>query len=386
MAGDRIVTVRHPGPVLLRRKRKRIHEDWFVAMDTPVVLRAGSPEDLGETHAFKVGDRDLTWRVFEGTLWYQVDGRSCRRGTPSPSGRFGVAEFEAFLAGGRSDRVSDCTDLGLVTCRTPLAAVGANAPGPTNGAVIGLYDRPPSEIEVSEIFEDGRASATDGLRRFMDERVRFVGDVVLIRAYDPLVTLGKAGWTLQPFPQARLTSYRLKHREPLGYRPDVYDHGAAWQEGVRWQRRSAGTDPWVGSLAGAPYGTDTARLVAGYAVTAATCAFIEMRDVYTYFLTDRRNAEPARIAACLSSEAWDLTVRASLGSLDENMSFEAVDVARRLISAVADCYGRSAEATPMVQEARFLCRRFEEFEAALVRDAAPDADDLAALGSLVHRT
>ncbi|WP_447700992.1 hypothetical protein [Methylobacterium sp. D54C] len=296
-----------------------------------------------------------------------------------------MAEFEAFLAGGRSERVSDCTDLGLVTCRTPLAAVGPNAPGPTNGAVIGRHDRPPSEIEVSEIFEDGRASASDRLRRFMDERVRVVGDVVLIRSYDPLVTLGKDGWAVQPFPQARLTSYRLKHREPIGYRPDVYDRGAAWQQGVGWPGRPDGTDPWVGSLAGAPYGTDTAKLVAGYAVTAATCAFIEMRDVYTYFLTDRRNAEPARIATGLSGEAWDLTVGASLGTLDENMAFEAVDVARRLISAVADCYGRSAEVTPMVQEARFLCRRFKEFESALIGDAAPDADDLAALDSLVHR-
>lgn len=141
----------------------------------------------------------------------------------------------------------------------------------------------------------------------------------------------------------------------------------------------------MGSLAGVPYGIDTARLVAGYAVTAVTTvtvAFIEMRDVSTYLLTDRRNAEPAWIATGLESEAWDLTAEAGLGTLNENKAFAAADVARRLISAVADCYGRSAELMPVVQEAWFLCRRFQEFESALIRGAGPDADDLATLDSL----
>ena len=168
----------------------------------------GSPEDLGETHASRLGDRDLNWRVFEGTLWYQVDGMPLRRGMPSALNKFGVAEFEAFLAGGRFEQTPDCTDLGYATCRTPLAAVSLDARALTNGAVIGPHDHPPFEIEVSEIYEDGRASAADELRRFMDERVRVVGNVVLIRAYDPLVTSkGRDG---------RSSRFRRHAKQPTG--------------------------------------------------------------------------------------------------------------------------------------------------------------------------
>jgi hypothetical protein len=59
MTGDQTVTVRHLGPMLLRRRRKRIHGHWFVATDTPLMMRAGSPRNLAETHI--LGAHRLPW-------------------------------------------------------------------------------------------------------------------------------------------------------------------------------------------------------------------------------------------------------------------------------------------------------------------------------------
>lgn len=138
----------------------------------PEAVRCFAGPSCVPTHTVRFGDRDLTWREFEGAVWYQVDGMPLERGNPSYPGKFGVTELEAFPANGSFDPPPDGTDLPCVTCRTLLAATSLYAPAPTNGTVSGCHDRPPSEIEVSEIYEDGLASASDELMRFMDERVR----------------------------------------------------------------------------------------------------------------------------------------------------------------------------------------------------------------------
>lgn len=387
MPSDRAVLVKHPAPMLLRRKRKRKREHWFAAMTTPVVLRVGSTEDLGETHVDHASGRSLVWRVFEGALWYQVSGMPLGGVLPGPWETFGPKEFEAFLIGERFARDPAYTDLGYVTRRTPLAAVPHDEWTVTRGTDIEGGDRPPSEIEVSEIHEDGRASAAEDLRRFMDERVRIVGDVVLIRAYDPLVTPGPAGWRLQPFPQGRDTSYRHAHyRDPLGYRPDAYRQGIAWEFCTPRVGHVIGVGPWAGSLAGAPYGTDTARLLAGLAASSALEAFRELRElrtVYGRLLAERIDADTLEVLENLAREVRAWAEKASLGRIIPEEAPEAVDAARRLTRAVADCHGAHAEGTAAVSEAKFLVRRFEEFEWPLTGNDEPDPDDLSSIATLV---
>ncbi|AWN37680.1 hypothetical protein [Methylobacterium radiodurans] len=385
MPSDRAVLVKHPAPMLLRRKRKRKREHWFAAMTTPVVLRVGSTEDLGETHVDHATGRPLVWRVFEGALWYQVSGMPVGSVIPGPWKTFGPAEFEAFLAGERFARDPAHTDLGHVTRRTPLAAATHDEWKWTRGTDIEGGDRPPSEIEVSEIHEDGRASAAEDLRRFMDERVRIVGDVVLIRAYDPLATPGAAGWRLQPFPQGRDTSPRLVHiREPLGYRPDAYRQGIAWEFGTPQVGHVIGVGPWAGSFAGATYGTDTARLLAGLAASAAMETFRQLRTVHGRLLAERIDADTLEVLESLARETQSWAEKASLGRIIPEEAPGAVDAARRLTRVVADCHGAHAVGTAAVHEAEFLIRRFEEFEWPLTGLDVPGPDDLTSLAALAR--
>ncbi len=385
MPSDRVVLVKHPAPMLLRRKRKRKREHWFAAMTTPVVLRVGSTEDLGETHVDHASGRPLVWRVFEGALWYQVSGMRYGGVIPGPWDKFGYGEFEEFLVGGRLSYDPAYTDLGHVTRRTPLAAVPHGAHAVTRGTDIEGGDHPPPEIEVSEVFEDGRALAAEDLTRFMDERVRLVGDAVLIRSYDPLVTSGRAGWSIQPFPQGRDTSYRLAvYQGPVGYRPDVYREGMVWEYGAHGIERRIGVGPWAGSFAGAPYGTDTARLLAGLAAATALEASRGFRDAYGRRLADRIDNGTSGIPEGLESEVRGWAIKASLGRIPVEDAPEAVDAARRLINAVANCLGTDAEDIAAVSEAKFLVRRFEEFEWPLTGLDGPGPEDLTSLASLAR--
>lgn len=382
MPDDRVITVKHPSSMVLRRKRKRTRERWFVATDTPVVLRTGSPEDLGEAHTIRTKHADLTWRVFEGALWYQVSGKLLAGYLQRPWDRFGVAEFEAYLAGGPSSNAAAYTDLGHVIWRTPIAGVSPNARDANRGAPLSGEDRLLAGLDVAEIHEDDRVPAAGELRRFMHDRVRVVEDLVLIRAYDPLVTLGPKGLEFQPFPQTRQTSYRLvRHREPLGYRPDAFEEGLAWETETQCIGRAAGLGSWAGPLAVAPFDADTARLLAGYAVTAALGAFHQLRDVYGYFLFDKANLTSVELMPRYAAEVGRWADKASLGRIGTDEAQGAVDAARRLTNIVADCYGEHAAGNEMVCEARFLVRRFEQFEWPRVPIAAvPDADGEALAG------
>ncbi|WP_411903731.1 hypothetical protein [Methylorubrum thiocyanatum] len=381
MPEDRVVTVRHPSPMLFRRKRKRKLDQWFVATDTPVALRAGSREDLGETYTLGIEGRAFVWRVFEGQLWYQVSGLSNARRMHGPGDAFGVDDFETFLATGGLDGGAAYTDLDFVTRRTPLRAVSNDGRVVTSGIRID-GGGPPHGIEIAEIHEDGRASAVTDLRRFMDERVRIVEDVVLVRAYDPLVSLLGQGWAFQAFPQARETPHAtVKRREPLGYRPDVADLGMAWECAARQRDRRVGLGLQAGALDEAPYGSDTVRLLAGFAVSAAMEAYFEIRDLYEFFLYRGKSTEPSERAMDLANEAWAWSKKASLGRITAEEAGRAVDAARGLTEAVADCHGSNAAIMPMIHEARFLVRRFDEFEwpMTLKDDAANDMTSLSSL-------
>ena len=384
MPGNRIVNVKHPSPMLLRRKRKRSREHWFVATHTPVMLRSGSREDLGETHAIPTEHGDLTWRVYEGSLWLQVSGMQLASYMPRPWDRFDVSRFETCLAGGASEHSPAYTDLGYAIRRTPLAAVAHNGREATRGSALTEGDRLVAGLEVAEIAEDGRFAAAEDLRRFMDERVRVVGELVLLRAYDPLVKRGAKGLGFQPFPQSRETSYRLAdHREPLGYRPDAYGEGLAWEDAGAWNGHPVGIRPWAGSFAGAPYGTDTARLLAGFAATAALGAFYEIQNTYGYFLFDRVNAAAVELMPGHSREVWKWAEKACLGRIGVAETEAAVDAAHRLTEVVADCYGVHAASNRTVQEARFLVRRFREYELPLAEPTTLSDVDAEALGDLV---
>lgn len=376
MPDDRVITVKHPSSMVLRRKRKRSREHWLVATHTSVVLRSGSPEDLGEVHTIRTEDGDLTWRVFEGALWYQVSGVQLARYMDRPWDRFGVSEFVAYLAGEPFRETPAYTDLGQVIRRTPLAAVSHNARDANRGASLSEDNRLIVGVEVAEIFGDDRVASAEDLRRFMHERVCVVGDLVLIRAYEPLVKLGLKGLEFQPFPQMRETSYRLaRHREPLGYRPDSFGEGLAWEGGKQWSGHPAGLGSWAGSLADAPFDSDTARLLAGFAVTAALGALYEIEDAYGYFLSDPVNASSVELMSGYGDEVWKWADKASMGRIGVDEAQGAIAAARRLTDVVADCYGKYAAGNHMVREAQFLVRRFEEFEWPRVRLAAvPDAD------------
>lgn len=376
MPGDRIVNVKHPSPMLLRRKRKRSREHWFVATYTSVTLRSGSREDLGETHAIPTEHGDLTWRVYEGSLWLQVSGMQLASYMTRPWDRFDVSRFEAYLAGEESGHSPAYTDLGYAIRRTPLAAVAHNGREANRGSALTEGDRLVAGLPIAEIAEDGRHAAAEDLRRFMDERVRVVGELVLLKAYDPLVKAGPKGWAFQPFPQSREMSYRLAdHREPLGYRPDAYEEGLAWEDGRSWSGLPAGIRPWAGSIAGAPYGADTLRLLAGFAATAALGAFHEIQNTYGYFLFDRVNAAAVELMPGYAAEVWKWTEKACLGRIGVAETEAAVDAAHRLTEVVAHCYGVHARTNRTVQEARFLVRRFREFEwPRLGFTALPDVD------------
>jgi hypothetical protein len=376
MPGDRIVNVKHPSPMLLRRKRKRSREHWFVATHTPVTLRSGSREDLGDTHRIPTEHGDLTWRTYEGSLWLQVSGVHLASYVPRPWDRFDVSRFEEYLAGAALPHTPAYTDLGHAVRRTPLAAVAHNAHEATRGSPLTEGDRLLAGLEVAEITEDGRPAAAEDLRRFMDERVRVVGELVLLRAYDPLVKLGSKGLAFQPFPQVRRASYLSANLDdPLGYRPDAYEEGLAWEDGRSWNGRPIGIGPWAGSFAGAPYGADTARLLAGFSATAALGAFSELRDRYGYFLFDRANASAVELLPGYADAVRVWAEKACLGRIGAVEAEAAVEAARRLTEVVADCYGVHAAGSETVREARSLVRRFLEFEwPRVVPSDVPDVD------------
>lgn len=376
---ETVVMVRHPSPMVLRVKRRRKARFCYAATHTPVVLRTGSADDLGETYTVRAWNGDFVWQVMEGALWYRVSGMSLRGLTPGDRGFPGVAGFEDFLVGAplALDRYAH-TDLDGVARRTPLAAVAHDAPGSTRGIDMDGRAGSPDAIEVAEILHDGRGWAAERLVRFMGERIRVVGDAVLVRAYDPLVTVGGAGLVIQPFPQARDTSPRAARlREHLGYRPDACEAGFAWQDRGARGRRLPAIGGWAGSLAGAPYGSDTARLVAGLAVTAAVGAFLHLEDG-----RDTRDRGSAGASVGPAAEALGLTLRAGVGGIAPEGMDHAVDVARRLILAVADHRKSAGRGMAMLREAQYLIQRFDEVERPLIAEGEPTAEDLAALGSL----
>ena len=242
-----------------------------------------------------------------------------------------LVQLPAYLAGEESGHSPAYTDLGYAIRRTPLAAVAHNGREANRGSALTEGDRLVAGLPIAEIAEDGRLAAAEDLRRFMDERVRVVGGLVLLRTYDPLVKAGPKGWAFQPFPQSREMSYRLAdHREPLGYRPDAYEEGLAWEDGRSWNGLPAGIRPWAGSIAGAPYGTDTLRLLAGFAATAALGAFHEIQNTYGYFLFDRVNAAAVELMPGYAAEVWKWAEKACLGRIGVAETEAAVDAAHRL--------------------------------------------------------
>ncbi|MCJ2021800.1 hypothetical protein MKK84_31050 [Methylobacterium sp. E-065] len=127
----------------------------------------------------------------------------------------------------------------------------------------------------------------------MDDRVRVIGDLVLVRACDPLVKRGPKGLAFQPFPQSCEAFYRIANdHDPFGYRPDALPEGLAWGDGRPSDGRPVGLGPWDGSLADAPFGADTARLLAGFAATAALGVFYEIEGRFGHRLSEPANARP----------------------------------------------------------------------------------------------
>ncbi len=379
MHPERIVHVRHPCPVVLRLKRHRTRMLWDIVEETPVALRAVSPDELGPPIVAPTPEGPLTWRAFEGALWFEPSGRSRFPSVTAPWQRFGVDAFAAYLEGGMSwDRI-DVTDVGKALFRSPLFAMGPGGRRPTRGVPWVPERLGPSGTPVAEVCEDGRAAAAEDLRRFMAERVLVVGDAVLLRTYDPLVDVVRGEPVLQPFPQAWRWDGQASRRERLGFRPDACDDGLHWEAGSGGEPRRVWRTGWLDALAGTRFGGDTARLLAELALSGLDEALAEMQAKWTYFLARPATPGAGEAVADAYAAASPWIDRAWQGRVRPEEAPAAVAVARRLHDAMVACFEPVSQRPVALWRLEALLRRFEQYEWPLARAQAADEEAIAGI-------
>lgn len=287
----------------------------------------------------------LVWWAVGYGLWYQVRGIRLD-GRPSPRRRFGRKALETFLSGGLASDDILGTDLEASFAGTPLLRGGTPDGHMPQGCIrdgvrvgVGRFGRS-EEVEA----------ASAAVRTFVGERVRIVGDMVLVRTPDPLFRIESGRLQVDPFP--RMTGFAAPDvpLAPPGYRLDQVEAGTLW-EGGEWTRkteRAARGRDWTRAMEKRTNGADAAVTVAcpDGGATAGT----------------HRAAFDAIASTERELHRWN--VEAMVGGIDARNASAAVRLAGSLLRVI-NSVGTVVERDRMAfAEADRLVRRFEDFELA----------------------